>query len=106
MITWLSIQKIFQKAPGGFILPVAGAIIGFIIDFFLGYFGFSRIMKRFGFKQESYEDLQSLFHKSLKKDHKLFNEYHALLVKLAKENCKTKPLCGPCPLNCLCKKKF
>ena len=73
----------------------------FVIDAYT-----KRIMRRFGFKQESYEDLQKLFHKSLKKDHKLFNEYHALLVKLAKENCKTKPLCGPCPLNCLCKKKF
>lgn len=70
----------------------------FVIDAYT-----KRIMKRFGFQQETYEDLQKLFHKSIKKDHKLFNEYHALLVRLAKENCKTKPLCDSCPLNVNCK---
>lgn len=72
----------------------------FVIDTYT-----KRIMKRLGFKQEGYEELQKLFHKSLPKDNKLFNEYHALLVKLAKENCKTKPVCESCPVNSLCKNK-
>jgi endonuclease III related protein len=46
----------------------------------------------------SYDAFQTLFHLKLKKDVSLFNEYHALFVRLAKENCRTKPLCAGCPL--------
>lgn len=46
----------------------------------------------------SYDMFQEYFHSNLKKDIKLFNEYHALFVRLAKENCRTKPLCKSCPL--------
>ncbi len=47
---------------------------------------------------ETYETYQELFHSSLKKNVRLFNEYHALLVRLAKEYCRTKPDCGQCPI--------
>jgi len=46
----------------------------------------------------SYEAFQNLFHSKLKENISLFNEYHALFVRLAKENCRTKPLCTGCPL--------
>lgn len=46
----------------------------------------------------SYDEYQKVFHSKLKKDVRLFNEYHALFVKLAKENCRTKPVCAGCPL--------
>jgi endonuclease III related protein len=55
-------------------------------------------------KTESYEELQKLFEANLPKEAQLFNEYHALIVKLAKEHCKKKPECGNCPLNKVCKK--
>ncbi|MHC4131021.1 MAG: endonuclease III domain-containing protein [Planctomycetota bacterium] len=45
-----------------------------------------------------YEQLQQLFQYGLQEDLKLFNEYHALLVALGKQFCKTKPLCSGCPL--------
>lgn len=45
-----------------------------------------------------YEQIQDLFHSSLAKDVKLFNEYHALLVRVGKEQCKPNPLCAGCPL--------
>ncbi|MDI6606525.1 MAG: hypothetical protein QME65_05250, partial [Candidatus Omnitrophota bacterium] len=46
-----------------------------------------------------YQQLQELFMQGLKKDVKLFNEYHALLVRLGKEFCsKNKPKCSLCPL--------
>ena len=48
---------------------------------------------------EPYEKYQELFHSSLKKDVKLFNEYHALFVRVGKEFCKPKPRCEECPLN-------
>jgi endonuclease III related protein len=48
----------------------------------------------------SYDEFQSLFHAILKKDERLFNEYHALFVKLGKTFCrKSKPLCDTCPLS-------
>lgn len=47
----------------------------------------------------AYDEVQKLFSRSLKNGVKLFNEYHALLVKLGKDYChKTKPKCGSCPL--------
>lgn len=45
-----------------------------------------------------YEEMRSLFEYNLARDEKLFNEYHALLVRLGKEHCKTKANCSGCPL--------
>ncbi|MHB1014922.1 MAG: endonuclease III domain-containing protein [Desulfurivibrionaceae bacterium] len=46
-----------------------------------------------------YEEIQDLFLGKLPTDTQLFNEYHALLVRLAKEYCKkSNPLCDSCPL--------
>lgn len=69
----------------------------FVIDAYT-----KRIFSRIGFKEESYDELQKLFMSKLTKDFKLFNEYHALIVKLAKEHCKTKPECVNCQLNKIC----
>jgi endonuclease III related protein len=60
-----------------------------------------RIISRHGFIKEDagYADVQRLFMDNLKQQEKLFNEYHALLVKLAKDFCrKSKPKCDSCPL--------
>lgn len=47
----------------------------------------------------SYDEIQNLFMKNLHPDVKLFNEYHALLVRLGKGLClKNKPKCDICPL--------
>ncbi len=47
----------------------------------------------------SYEEAQKFFMKNLKKEVQLFNEYHALFVRVAKEYChKQHPRCGECPL--------
>jgi endonuclease-3 related protein len=39
-----------------------------------------------------------LFESSLPREVQLYNEYHALLVRLGKDYCKTKPQCAGCPL--------
>ncbi|TES92614.1 MAG: hypothetical protein E3J87_04965 [Candidatus Cloacimonadota bacterium] len=50
-------------------------------------------------EKDSYNEIQSFFEKNLKRDVKLFNEYHALIVKLAKDKCRRKnPDCETCPL--------
>ncbi len=58
---------------------------------------FSRL--RYSTPDVSYEYMQELFMKHLPADEQLFNEYHALLVRLGKECCKkSNPRCQKCPL--------
>jgi endonuclease-3 related protein len=45
-----------------------------------------------------YEQLRELFQSNLPQDIQLFNEYHALLVRVGKEFCKPKAKCAGCPL--------
>ena len=45
-----------------------------------------------------YEQLKELFESSLPADTQLFNEYHALLVRVGKEFCRPKARCSGCPL--------
>ncbi len=46
----------------------------------------------------NYEQLRELFQSNLSEDVQLFNEYHALLVRVGKEFCKPKARCPGCPL--------
>jgi endonuclease-3 related protein len=45
-----------------------------------------------------YEQLRDLFQSNLPQDVRLFNEFHALLVRLGKEFCKPTANCPGCPL--------
>ena len=45
-----------------------------------------------------YEQLRELFQSNLPQDTQLFNEYHALLVRVGKEFCRPKARCAGCPL--------
>jgi endonuclease-3 related protein len=50
-------------------------------------------------EEVSYDDLQAYFMDRLPVNPQLYNEYHALLVRLGKEFCKKKiPRCQECPL--------
>jgi endonuclease III related protein len=69
----------------------------FVIDTYT-----KRVLSRHGIMnhEKSYDEFQELFYSALKKDMKLFNEYHALFVNLGKTFCKlNKPICDKCPLN-------
>ncbi len=70
----------------------------FVIDAYT-----KRIMQRLGYKFENYDDLQRLIVKEIPKDYKVYKEFHALLVELAKKNCKKKPECSNCALSRRCK---
>lgn len=59
-----------------------------------------RIFSRLGLKENKYDEIQNLVHHTLSS--KYFNEFHALLVRLAKDHCKTKPECNNCPLDNVC----
>lgn len=46
-----------------------------------------------------YDEIRYKFESNLPRSVKIYNEYHALLVKLGKEFCKkNEPLCNTCPL--------
>ncbi len=53
-----------------------------------------------------YDELQKIIQNNIPKKTELYNEYHALLVKVGKELCKTKPLCWKCPLNIFLMRKY
>lgn len=60
-----------------------------------------RIATRLGLcgEKASYDALQALFTASLMgADAPLLNEFHALMVTLAKSHCRKRPLCAGCPL--------
>jgi endonuclease-3 related protein len=63
-----------------------------------------RIFTRLGVLtgDESYATIQALFHAHLPRDRALYNEYHALIVRLGKMACRPKPRCRDCPLRPAC----
>lgn len=64
-----------------------------------------RIFARLGLLtgEESYVAVQTYCMENLPHNVSLFNEYHALLVRLAKEHCLSrKPRCAGCPLQRWC----
>ncbi len=72
-----------------------------------------RILSRMGLIESSadYDLVRSLVEfafqsKSDNEKVKIFNEFHALFVEHAKQYCRTKPLCEPCPLNTSCAKRI
>lgn len=49
-------------------------------------------------EDDTYDFVQRTFTEALDIDKNLFGEYHALIVRLAKDYCKRRPNCGECPL--------
>ena len=94
----LSVHGIGLETADSIILYAANKPI-FVIDAYT-----RRIISRIGLAPEnnSYAAYQSFFMDNLPTDTQLFNEYHALLVRLAKEVCRTRPLCHQCCLNNIC----
>ena len=94
----LSIHGIGQETADSIILYAANKPI-FVIDAYT-----RRIINRFGLApdSDSYAAYQALFMNNLPTEVRLFNEYHALLVCLAKKLCRSRPLCRQCCLNNMC----
>ena len=94
----LSIYGIGQETADSIILYAAGKPI-FVIDAYT-----RRIINRIGLAPDgnSYSAYQTLFMNNLPADVRLFNEYHALLVCLAKDACRSRPLCQQCCLSNIC----
>jgi endonuclease-3 related protein len=94
----LCVHGIGPETADSIILYAANKPI-FVIDAYT-----RRIFNRIGLvpADNSYNAFQTLCMANLKADTRLFNEYHALLVRLAKEVCRQQPLCPQCCLKNLC----
>ena len=94
----LSIHGVGQETADSIILYAANKPI-FVIDAYA-----RRIINRIGLAPDtnSYSAYQDLFKDNLRPDAELFNEYHALLVCLGKNVCRSRPLCRQCCLNDVC----
>jgi endonuclease-3 related protein len=85
------------------ILLYAGDHPVFVVDAYsrrlLGRHGLLRPGAQGG-SRRAYEQIRSLFESQLPRDPRLFNEFHALIVRTGKGHCrKTAPLCCSCPLS-------
>jgi endonuclease III related protein len=91
----LSVNGIGPETADAIMLYAAGHPV-FVVDAYT-----KRIFSRHGLvpRNAGYHEVQQLFLENLPRDARLFNEYHALIVRLGKEHCrKTRPRCNGCPL--------
>ncbi len=91
----LSVNGIGPETADSIMLYAGGHPV-FVVDAYT-----RRIFGRHGLVSGSdgYHTIQLLFMENLPRDPGLFNEYHALLVKLGKIHCKkSAPRCNGCPL--------
>jgi endonuclease-3 related protein len=97
----LRVKGIGPETADSILLYAAGLPV-FVVDAYT-----RRIFTRLGFLdgRESYGEIQGVFEGHLPRDAALFNDYHAQIVRLGKEVCRTRPLCGRCPLERLCPKR-
>lgn len=94
----LSVYGIGEETADTILLYALGKPI-FVIDAYT-----RRIFCRLGVgpKVRRYSTYQHFFEHNLPSDHKLFGEYHALIVRHAVEVCRKKPLCQKCCLLEIC----
>ena len=91
----LSVNGIGPETADSILLYALGKPI-FVVDAYT-----KRIFERHHFipSHSSYEDVQLFCMERLPADALVFNEFHALIVRLAKEYClKNNPKCRSCPL--------
>lgn len=77
------------------ILLYAGGLSTFVVDTYT-----ARVLKRHGWiePEADYHAIKDYMEGGLPCDERLFNEYHALLVRVGKQHCGTSPKCDGCPL--------
>jgi len=95
---FLLVNGIGPETPDSIILSMQQEKPVFVVDAYM-----KRIFTRHGLVSEraGYDYVQQLFMGCLPRDAGLFNEYHALLVKVGKIHCKKRaPQCPGCPLSC------
>ncbi|TWT39108.1 endonuclease III domain-containing protein [Blastopirellula retiformator] len=77
------------------ILLYAGELPTFVVDTYT-----ARVLKRHGWieQEADYHQIQDLLVSELPQEVPLYNEYHALLVRVGNAHCRKTPKCDTCPL--------
>lgn len=88
------------KETADSILLYAGNKAYFVVDAYT-----KRIFSRLGLVEpgSGYEEVRRFFEGRLPRDPRLYKEFHALIVRMAKEHCRVKPLCTGCPMKRFCR---
>jgi endonuclease-3 related protein len=94
----LAVDGIGPETADSIALYAAGLPL-FVVDAYT-----RRVFSRLGLirGREGYDDVQRWFMRRLPRDAGLFNDYHAQVVRLAKEACRARPRCAACPLEDVC----
>jgi endonuclease-3 related protein len=94
----LAVRGIGEETADAIALYAAGRPL-FVVDAYT-----RRVFARLGFLRgpESYADVQRFFMDRLPPDAALFQDYHAQVVRLAKDVCRPAPRCGECALEGMC----
>ena len=97
----LAIHGIGPETADAIALYAAGAPL-FVVDAYT-----RRIFTRLGLLtgREDYAATQRFFMRRLPRSAALYGDYHAQIIRLAKEACRTRPRCDVCPLDDLCPKR-
>ena len=77
------------------ILLYAGELPTFVVDNYT-----ARVLKRHGWiePEADYYAIKDQFESELEADVELYNEFHALLVRVGNHYCRKTPKCDECPL--------
>jgi endonuclease-3 related protein len=94
----LEVHGIGPETADCIVLYAAG-LPSFVVDAYT-----RRVFGRLGHLPggETYDEVQRFFHERLPADAPLYNDYHAQIVRLAKEFCRPRPLCASCPVGSAC----
>ncbi len=93
----LSVNGIGKETADSILLYALKKTV-FVIDAYT-----RRIFSRHGLIKHDipYDDLKKIFENNLSPSEKLFNDYHAQIVRVGKNYCRKKPDCNKCPLQFL-----
>jgi endonuclease-3 related protein len=97
----LAVDGIGPETADALLLYAVG-LPAFVVDAYT-----RRIFVRLGLvgPRDTYAQVQRFFVSRLPADVPLFNDYHAQIVRLAKEACRARPACRLCPLTDLCPRR-
>lgn len=91
----LAVKGVGPETADSILLYACGHPV-FVVDMYT-----HRVFSRHNMVEEEtdYQAIQDVFVENLPKDIRIYNEFHALIVRVASTFCKkTKPRCGECPL--------
>jgi endonuclease-3 related protein len=97
----LGVDGVGRETADSIALYAAGLPL-FVVDAYT-----RRVFSRLGMigGDESYDEIQRFFMERLPQDAALYNDYHAQIVRLAKDVCRPQPSCARCPLTRRCPRR-